>query len=49
MGPAEDDKTLEGMADGQLEGPMDVLDPYKDPFLAPRNDDGGPDDLFDGD
>lgn len=49
MGPPEDVKGSEGKADGQIEDRMDALDAYKDPFLARRNEDGGPDDLFDGD
>ena len=40
---------MEGKADGPLGEPLDALDPYKDPFLARRNEDEGPDDLFDGD
>ena len=49
MGPTEDVKGIEGMADGQLAKRVDAIDPYKHPFLARRNEDGGPDDLFDGD
>ncbi len=49
MGQTEDRKGSEVMADGNLAGRMDVIDPFKDPFLAPRNEDVSPDDLFDGD
>ena len=49
MGPMEDVKGSEGMADGHPTGSMDALDALKDPFLARRSEDGGPDDLFDGD
>ncbi len=49
MGPMEDVKGSEGKADGHRAGRMDALDACKDPFLARRHEDGGPDDLFDGD
>ena len=49
MGPTEDEEVIEGMADGHRAGRMDALDAHKDPFLARRREDGGPDDLFDGD
>jgi len=49
MGMTVDGKGNEGMAEGQLMVSMDSLDPFKDPFLARRNEDVGPDDLFDGD
>jgi len=49
MGMTVDGKGNEGMADGKLARRMDAIDPFKDPFLARRSEDVGPDDLFDGD
>jgi len=49
MGQKENIKEIGRKAEDQPTERKDSLDPFKDPFLAPRKEDRGPDDLFDGD